>query len=214
MDHRIDNICCELSNLKLNKGYGAGGKNTNKNGLSFENKTNNERNLQGYIKNPLGNSKKQYYLSKIFENKTIIYCCQSSFKKFIKQYYDINLFRHPDEAYIIKYNNGKIIVKILEKKFQNVEGSVETKLWSALGLLEEYKILFGNEFTVQYAFCVSNYLQVKLSSPCDKYKTLNKIFQKKNIKIFFGDDENYFEKINNWIEHNELFNDEEWIYGS
>ena len=30
--------------------------------------------------------------------------------------YDINLFRNPDEAYIIELNNDKTIIKILEKK--------------------------------------------------------------------------------------------------
>jgi hypothetical protein len=38
----------------------------------------------------------------------------------MKQNYDINLFRCPDEAYIIEYKNGKKIIKILEKKEQNV----------------------------------------------------------------------------------------------
>lgn len=52
----------------------------------------------------------------------------------MKNNYNINLFRNPDEAYIIKYNTGKKIIKILEKKEQHIEGSVETKLWSGPSL--------------------------------------------------------------------------------
>ena len=52
----------------------------------------------------------------------------------MKYKYNISMFRCPDEAYIIEYKNGKIQVKILEKKEQNVEGSVETKLWAGVAL--------------------------------------------------------------------------------
>ena len=48
------------SKTPKNKGTGAGGKNTNKNGLSFEDKTNNEKRLekQGFIRKTIQGSKK------------------------------------------------------------------------------------------------------------------------------------------------------------
>ena len=106
--------------MKKNKGNGAGGKNTNINGKKFEEKTNNEYNLieEGYIINYYSESKNKYnyYLSKHYENKTIYYTLQHGFKKFIKYKYNIDIFRCPDEAYIIEMNNGDKIIKILEKK--------------------------------------------------------------------------------------------------
>jgi len=53
---------------------------------------------------------------------------------YMKNKYNIELFRCPDEAYIIEYTSGRKVIKILEKKEQNVEGSVETKLWSGPSL--------------------------------------------------------------------------------
>ena len=116
----------------MNKGTGAGGKNTNIYGKKFEDKTNNENKLidDGFIK-------ESYYFYKIFENKTIYFTLQNGLKLFIKSKYDIDIFRCPDEAYIIETIDGEIIIKILEKKEQNVEGSVETKLWSSPSLKRE-----------------------------------------------------------------------------
>jgi hypothetical protein len=34
----------------------------------------------------------------------------------MKNKYGIDLFRYPDKAYIIEYNNSKKVIKILEKK--------------------------------------------------------------------------------------------------
>jgi len=112
------------SNTTRNKGNGAGGNNTNYYGKKFEQKTNNEKRLLDY-----GFSKKDnYYLSKTFEDKSIVFVSQNGLKKYMKNNYKVELFRNPDEAYIIEYNNGKKVLKILEKKEQHMHGSVETKL--------------------------------------------------------------------------------------
>jgi hypothetical protein len=199
----------ELNNLKIieenndlikNKGTGAGGKNTNKNGKSFENITNIETKLidNKYEKKNIDKTKYGYYLYKNIDNNKIIYVSQNGLKLYIKQKFDIELFRNPDEAYIIE-KNGKYIIKILEKKAQNVEGSVETKLWSGPALKREYEIIMGNNFVIEYAFCVSNFLQEKIISNDKKYKVLKQILDESNINIFFGEDSNYFDKIYEWI---------------
>ena len=115
----------------MNTGTGAGGKNTNIYGKKFEDKTNNENKLidDGFIKESYSKTKYGYYLY-----KTIYFTLQNGLKLFIKSKYDIDIFRCPDEAYIIK---------ILEKKEQNVEGSVETKLWSSPSLKREYELILG-----------------------------------------------------------------------
>ena len=111
----------EPINVIINKGTGAGGANTNYYGKKFEEKTNNQTRLlnDGYIKNSFTKKPKKaydYYLSKTFEDKTITFVLQNGLKMYMKNKYNIELFRCPDEAYIIEYNTGKKVIKILEKK--------------------------------------------------------------------------------------------------
>lgn len=190
-----------------NKGTGAGGANTNCYGKKFEEKTNNQTRLlnDGYIKNSFTKKPKKtkktydYYLSKTFEDKTTIFVLQNGLKTYMKNKYNIDLFRCPDEAYIIEYNTGKKVIKILEKKEQNVSGSVETKLWASPSLKREYELVLGSEFEVNYCLCINQYLQNLLVSNNKKYLTLNKILSENKIEILFGDDKNYFDMINKWI---------------
>ena len=134
----------------INKGTGAGGANTNYYGKKFEEKTNNQQRLleMGYIQNSFTKKTYDYYLSKTFEDKTIVFVLQNGLKMYMKNKYNIDLFRCPDEAYIIEYTSGRKVIKILEKKEQNVEGSVETKLWSGPALKREYELVLGAEFEV------------------------------------------------------------------
>ena len=115
----------------------------------------------------------------------------------MKKMYNIDTFRKPDEVYIIE-NKDKKILKILEKKAQYVEGSVEMKLWSGVSLKREYEILLEG-YTIHYAFCVSDFLKKKLLSEEKKFIILNKIFEENDITILFGDDSDYFEKLDIWI---------------
>ena len=110
--------------LIINKGTGAGGANTNFYGKKFEEKTNNQHRLleDGYTKNSFTKNPKKaydYYLSKTFEDKTIVFVLQNGLKIYMKKKYNIELFRCPDEAYIIEYNTGKKVIKILENKVFN-----------------------------------------------------------------------------------------------
>ena len=191
-------------NVVVNKGTGAGGANTNYYGKKFEEKTNNQQRLleMGYTKNSFTKKPKKaydYYLSKTFEDKTIVFVLQNGLKMYMKNKYNIDLFRCPDEAYIIEYTSGRKVIKILEKKEQNVEGSVETKLWSGPSLKREYELVLGVEFEVFYGFCLSEFLKNKIISNEKKYTILNTIFNENNIAVLFGDDENYFETFDTWF---------------
>jgi hypothetical protein len=203
-----------IDTLIINKGIGAGGTNTNYYGKLFEQKTNNlERLLEiGYVENSFTKTKTtrfcHCYWSKTFEDKTIIFLLQSGLKTYMKKKYNIDLFRCPDEAYIIEFhNNGngndfqkKNIIKILEKKEQRVDGSVETKLWSGPSLKREYELVLGEGFEVFYGFCVNGFLKNKLVSFEKKYTILKTILNENNIEVLFGDDENYFETLDRWID--------------
>jgi hypothetical protein len=58
----------------------------------------------------------------------------------------------------------------------------------------------GNDYEVQYEFCVSHFLKKKLILNNKKYLILNKIFvENNNIIVLFGDDKNYFERFDNWF---------------
>lgn len=199
------NVTEENTQLKIiNKGTCAGGASTNYYGKMFEEKTNNQQRLleMGYTKNSFTKKPKKvydYYLSKIFDDKIIVFVLQNGLKMYMKNKYNIDLFRCPDEAYIIEYSSGRKVIKILEKKEQNVEGSVETKLWSGPSLKREYELVLGAEFEVFYGFCVSEFLKNKLISIDKKYTILNTIFNETNIVVLFGDDENYFETFDTWF---------------
>jgi hypothetical protein len=187
-----------------NKGTGAGGANTNKTGKKFEEKTSNRERLleMGFIENVTQKYNQRFvYLHKIMEEYSIVFVEQWDLQKYIKHNYNLDLFRNPDEAYIIEYNDGRKVIKILEKKTQNVEGSAETKLWSGPSLKREYEIVL-EEFEVEYCFCVSEFLQKKILSNDKKYVILNTILQESNIQVLFGDDENYFDILDKWITNN------------
>ena len=209
----MDDICEFLSKLNVskeinieddnnkdklykNKGVGAGGKNTNIKGKLFEDITDSESFLANleFIKILINKTKYGYYFFKKTEDKEIIFIKQGGLKVYMKKFYDIDLFRCPDEAYIIKEKDS-ICIKIIEKKEQSVEGSVETKLWAGTGLKREYEILLGSKFNVEYIFCVSSYLKEKFLSESLKYKTLLVILKESNINIFYGEDENYCNDI-------------------
>jgi len=76
-----------------------------------------------------------------------------------------------------------------------VEGSVENKLWTGPSFKREYELVLGDSFKIHYGFCVNEFLKKKLISNNKKYTILNE----NNIVVLFGDDENYFETLDNWF---------------
>ena len=193
-----------MSELLQNQGTGAGGSNTNILGKRFEELTNNETRLlnNGFVKITINKSKYGFYLLKQFDGYDIIYVSQNGLKVYMQQFYGIELFRCPDEAYLIAFHDPdeRPILKILEKKEQSVEGSVETKLWSGPALKHEYEIVLDDTMIVHYAFCVSAFLKNKFESITDKkYGTLKQILTEEKIPVFYGEDANYFDKLDEWI---------------
>lgn len=211
---------------RQNRNANAGGKNTNEKGKAFENKTENETKLlgAGYEKIIINKvNKYAYYLKKVVSignyKYEINYMQQSGLKFYMLKHFNIEMIRFPDEAYIIKFigsndvleqgnsniqDTNKIIIKILEKKEQCVEGSAETKFWSAPSLKKEYEILLGNRFIVEYGLCVNDFLKKKFTmsssdSSNKKYEILNQILLESNIDVLYGDDSNYLDNLNTWI---------------
>ena len=76
--------------ISTNRGTGAGGANTNYYGKMFEEKTNNQQRLleNGYTKHSFSKKPKKaydYYLSKTFHDKTIIFVLQNGLKMYMKK---------------------------------------------------------------------------------------------------------------------------------
>ncbi len=188
-----------------NNGNGAGGSKTTSNGIQFEIKTSIENKLlqNNYIK-IITNPKNKYgfYFECKNKNNTIIYLTQCGYKLYFKQKFNIDVYKQPDEAFLI-FSNNEYHLKILEKKNQNVSGTVEDKLKTGLFTKKEYEKMLSKitqcKFNVSYAFCVSKFLQNNLQSNKIKYITIKEILQEDNIKIFYGEDENYFDLLFEWI---------------
>ena len=188
----------------VNRGTGAGGANTNANGKPFEDETSNEPRLlaDGFRKTVLSRTSKYgYYLTGQYDDYSVVFMSQTGLKAYIKTEFGIDLWRCPDEAYLIKFNNPdeRPILKILEKKEQSGEGSVETKLMSGAAFRREYEIALGDRCIVNYAYCVNQFLKNKLESNKRKYNTLKQILEEDNIPMFYGKDADYFKKLDEWI---------------
>lgn len=199
------------SSVGRNKGVGAGGANTNTYGKAFETKTctfnrlvakqAEFRRFSGGLSGPPLPSLRPSVLKNGFlavEDK-MHFMTQSGLKKYMKHFHNKDLFRCPDEAFVFPSQTQKTIVKILEKKEQRVEGSVETKLWSGPSLKREYELILGPQFKVEYAFCVNGYLKEKLVSGKQKYEILCTILKEHGIQVLYGDDPNYFETLDAWL---------------
>lgn len=119
--------------------------------------------------------------------------------------YNIKPTRLPDEVFIFIDNKDenakKINIKVLEKKYQESEGSVDTKLWAGPSIKREYQLHLGEKFIVDYGFSLSKFFENKFNSEDDsnlRWKYLLKIFDENSISVFYGHDEKYYDKLLKW----------------
>lgn len=172
-----------------NKGSGAGGTNTNKNGKSYEKEVDIEEFLITTECFEKVNKNNITYCSKVYDDRVVYYFKQANLKRFL-QLNKITIYRNPDIACLKKYNDGRNYLIIFEIKNQNVSGSVDTKLWAAIGLKEEYVICLPEDYKIDYMFILSDYFKIQFDkSP--KFKILEKILNKYKINIFYGNNKNY-----------------------
>ena len=184
------NIVCKSEEHKIKtKGKGAGGANTNKNGLPYENLTDLSDIL---IK--IGNNNK-FDIIKFPNSDTEFISCQKKLHKYIESINQKNKdilpaagCKKPDESYI-KTCDKKIF--IIEKKFQQCSGSVDEKIQTGPFKKQHYQTLFPN-YHVEYIYCLSDWFK-------KGYEAEINYLQKNNIPIFWGSDNDYKNKIINFM---------------
>ena len=180
----------------VNRGTGAGGKNTNINGKDFEKKISLIPYLMDNDFEKKSLTKKNYYLELEVGNLKMRYFQQNSFRQYMKKMYSYKAIRIPDEVVILEKKNCKATLFVIEIKNQNVEGSVETKLWSPVLLRDEYRDELGDIFDIDYFMVVNNFYKNKFQDKENRrYQCLLKNYQKYDIKLFFGEEKNYPQKI-------------------
>jgi hypothetical protein len=172
-----------------NKGTGAGGANTNKNGLSYEVMTN----LESLYSECNKNKKDKTSIIKFngYENE-LVNANKSTLHKYMQNIGEKNSSlksaagcKEPDEAYI---DLKRKIIFIIEKKFQQTPGSVDEKIQTAAFKKYHYTNLFPN-FKIHYIYCLSDWFKH------DEYKSILDYLLEINIPVFWGNDEEYKNNI-------------------
>ena len=182
------------NNIK-NKGTGAGGSNTNKNGLPYEELTDLHDRITILEENKY--SSKIVFDKKsrksIVNKKSFILTKQCNLFKCMKDDIDTNIekahgCKNPDECYIDKELKNMIII---EKKFQQCGGSVcekiqtpDFKLWQYSRSFPDYKII--------YIYCLSDWFK-------ENCKAELEYLDFKGIPYFWGNSKTYKDDIINFI---------------
>ena len=171
--------------IKKNKGKGAGGVNTNKNGLKFE----KDNKLDKYFEII---KEYKYYTKikfKINLDKEFIKTIKSNFFKYMNYKKDKTIenahgCKCPDLCFI---DEIKKIIYIIEMKFQQVNGSVCEKIQTAPFKKWQYSRLFPN-YKINYIYCLSPWFEINCKAEI-QYLNENK------IPLFFSSNSNCKKKI-------------------
>ena len=179
--------------MNKNKGTGAGGSNTNKNGLLYESKTSLDTHYE-YSKQING-----FTVVKFNTSPTeFVTASKTQFFKYMKDEMNKEIApahgcQRPDECFI---NNDKKIVFIIEKKFQSGHGSVCEKIQTPDFKVWQYQRLFPN-YKIVYIYCLSSWFREKCKSELE-------YLMYKNVPVFWGDDEFYKEKLISFMTNYDL----------
>jgi hypothetical protein len=179
----------------INKGTGAGGANTNINGLQFEEVVDLKDRYESIQTSRNGIGSEVTFKG---HSRTFIEVSKSALHKHMEKIGEKNMTlkpaagcKLPDEAYIDLEKKNMFII---EKKFQQTSGSADEKLQTGLFKQLHYKELFPN-FKIYYMYCLSDWFKREESA-------LNYL-KDGGIPVFWGSSETCKEKIIEFI-HNPL----------
>jgi hypothetical protein len=175
-DQIVDKCKTDVSTLSLinNRGTGAGGANTNKNGKMHEKTCLLETEWENEM--PTEDGQGLIITFKDDPTRTFIYATQAKFTKHMKSQYDCNVnklhgCKYPDQAIIDKYKRPRTL-HIMEGKYQNHGGSVCEKIQSASWKKENYEKQFPR-WRINYMYVLSRYFEEKCKAELEmleKYK--------------------------------------------
>lgn len=174
----------------ITRGAGAGGANTNANGLPFEKNTELNHHFMILDEEQFGKGKNDKYEKFVINDKQYYCLSKRGLKNFLKEHYKKpSKSLEPDEVLVDK-ENKKIF--IIEKKFQQCAGSVDEKLQTVDFKLWSYRRQYP-EFEIYFTYVVNTWFK----QPC--YNDLMDYLKYKNIRVLWGEEKDYFESLAQWI---------------
>lgn len=173
----------------LTRGQGAGGSATNKSGLPYEKLTDLSSEYSvidsyRYCKIVKFNSYPDV-LIKLSTQSNLFKSMDHVLNKDINKAHGC---KNPDECYI---NESSKTMFILEKKFQQVGGSVCEKIQTPSFKLWQYKRTFP-DYKIVYIYCLSSWFKQNCKAEVEYLK-------EHEIPVFWGDDTEYKSKIVDFI---------------
>lgn len=156
-----------------NKGTGAGGKNTNLNGLNHE-----ENTKKNTTENELIKIKKSNFQKFLIE------------KEYLKNKLEAHGCKQPDEVYL---NENEKILFVIEKKFQQQPGSVCEKLQTGV-FKREYLQENLPDLKVIYIYCLSSWFE-------NNCRAELRYLKKNKIPYLFSNKEDYQVRLDNLLKN-------------
>lgn len=173
----------------VNKGTGAGGANTNKNGLPYEELTDLKDCYTIIKRNRFSNEIRfNEYNDTTFistNQSKLFKCMYDKMNKNIKKAHGC---KNPDECYIHEQTRTIIII---EKKFQQVSGSVCEKIQTPDFKIWQYSRTFPN-YRILYVYCLSEWFKNNCQAELE-------YLNHKKIPVFWGNSSTYKEDIIKYI---------------
>lgn len=171
-----------------NKGTGAGGSNTNKNGIPYEKITELDDKITIIKKNKYSDVVKFNGSEKSFtktQQANFLKCMDDKINPTIKKAHGC---KRPDECYIDEECKN---IFIIEKKFQQRSGSVCEKIQTPDFKLWQYSRTFP-DYTIIYVYCLSDWFKQNCIAELE-------YLDFKKIPYFWGSSETYKNDIINFI---------------
>lgn len=174
-----------------NKGTGAGGARTNLNGLPYEKMTDLASEFS--IVSRESTHKVVHFNADPQNDRNFIRARKNKFKKYMEPFTNHDMkwvhgSKKPDECYIDE--NSKTIF-VIEKKFQQIEGSICEKIQSAPCKIWNYKKIFP-QHNIVYTYTLSDWYKEHCPAELE-------YLEEKNIPVFWGNDDDYKSQMVNYI---------------
>lgn len=166
------------------KGAGAGGANTNKNGLSYESLTDLLDCQEVLEKQQYGSIIKFHGNEQVFTKTNQSHLFKNMHEHIDKSIKKAHGCKNPDECYI---NHDMKTMFIIEKKFQQVAGSVCEKIQTYDFKIWQYSRMFPG-FRIVYIYCLSGWFK-------DNCQAELEYFEEKGVPLFWGNSETYKKDI-------------------